>query len=547
MRILPPELLEDRPREATFVLRCVHPDPDARPTAEMAATDPVLKEAKEGLAQRQSLLEIEEHAALHELCQGFLVHQQRTKRDRVRELRGHLAQIDADILEVERRFSRLGTAPNLPTLAEIRRPAPGQQLSSSFGRGNSMLRDSLAIGQGLGQLQDAFFLVRDAALGPAVAGAEGSPSASTSLHALQPQLGPLGPAWPVDYLTTFAEDLNKFVRYSKLEVGATLKHGGMTSSANMVCSLGFDRDEEYFATAGVCKKIKVFEFGGIMERPGVGMHFPVVEMTSQSKLSSISWNPYVKNHLASSDYDGTVHIWDVAVQKPAIAYEEHRKRVWSVGFSPADPMRLVSGSDDGLVKVWSVLQRESVMTINSHANVCCVQFNPLDQHHVAFGSADYKLYYYDLRKPSMPMLVLAGHNKAVSYVSFIDGQRLVSASTDNSLKLWDISHARPLPGGNQIGCERTFSGHANEKNFVGLSVNTEGFIACGSEDNNVYIYFRALPTPLGCTHFHGTDPITGQDTADAAGQFVSAVCWRQRGNILLAANSLGDIRALRLG
>ena len=30
-------------------------------------------------------------------------------------------QIDADILEVERRFSKLGTAPNLPTLEEVRK------------------------------------------------------------------------------------------------------------------------------------------------------------------------------------------------------------------------------------------------------------------------------------------------------------------------------------------------------------------------------------------------------------------------------------------
>ena len=120
-----------------------------------------------------------------------------------------------------------------------------------------------------------------------------------------------------------------------------------------------------------------------MERPGVGMNFPVVEMSSQSKLSSIAWNPYVKNHLASSDYDGMVHIWDVSTQKPTKAYDEHSKRVWSVGFSPADPMRLISGSDDGLVKVWSMLQDSSVMTINSHANVCCVQFNPLDPHQIA--------------------------------------------------------------------------------------------------------------------------------------------------------------------
>lgn len=36
---------------------------------------------------------------------------------------------------------------------------------------------------------------------------------------------------------------------------------------------------------------------------------------------------------------------------------------------------------------------------------------------------------------------------------------------------------------------RTFRGHANEKNFVGLTVNSE-YIACGSETNEVFVYHK---------------------------------------------------------
>jgi hypothetical protein len=36
---------------------------------------------------------------------------------------------------------------------------------------------------------------------------------------------------------------------------------------------------------------------------------------------------------------------------------------------------------------------------------------------------------------------------------------------------------------------RTFRGHKNEKNFVGLSVNNE-YIACGSETNEVFAYHK---------------------------------------------------------
>lgn len=50
-----------------------------------------------------------------------------------------------------------------------------------------------------------------------------------------------------------------------------------------------------------------------------------------------------------------------------------------------------------LVKIWSTKQPQSVATIPSKANVCCVKFHPENGHNIAFGSADHHVHYYDLR------------------------------------------------------------------------------------------------------------------------------------------------------
>ena len=42
-----------------------------------------------------------------------------------------------------------------------------------------------------------------------------------------------------------------------LQVKATLKYGDLMGEGDMVCSAAFDRDDEFFATAGVSKRIKV--------------------------------------------------------------------------------------------------------------------------------------------------------------------------------------------------------------------------------------------------------------------------------------------------
>lgn len=80
--------------------------------------------------------------------------------------------------------------------------------------------------------------------------------------------------------------------------------------------------------------------------------------------------------------------------------------------------------------------------------------------------------------------LLAGHRKAVSYVRYLNGRELVSASTDSTLRLWDTKACT---------ASRVFNGHNNEKNFVGLSVDSD-FIACGSETNEV----SSASLPNGC-------------------------------------------------
>lgn len=121
-----------------------------------------------------------------------------------------------------------------------------------------------------------------------------------------------------------------------------------------------------------------------------------------------------------------------------------------------------------------------------------------------------------------------GHRKAVSYVRWLSGSRheLVTASTDSSLKLWSLAPpassaaavdalaADAAAGGaaaggaaaaaaaassfRSAGAElvRTFTGHMNERNFVGMCTDGVGdYIACGSESHEVFVYYRSLPQP----------------------------------------------------
>ena len=86
-------------------------------------------------------------------------------------------------------------------------------------------------------------------------------------------------------------------------------------------------------------------------------------------------------------------------------FQEHEKRCWSVDFNKIDTKLIASGSDDSKVKLWSVNTPHSVATLEAKANICCVKFNPSTRNHLAFGSADHCVHYYDLRNVKVWTLI----------------------------------------------------------------------------------------------------------------------------------------------
>lgn len=367
---------------------------------------------------------------------------------------------------------------------------------------------------------------------------------------------------PYEGLAAFCRDLASYSRYSRLVDRATVRYVDLHNLNDLVCSVAYDRDEEYFATAGVSRRLKVFDFQSVLENDAP-IHYPVLEINARSKLSCVVWNPYVKSNILCSDYDGTIQLWDASTKQELMQFDEHARRVWSVDFASADPTRFLSGSDDHTVKLWSLNCENSVATMDAKANVCSVQFHPTDSNVVACGAANYRVYLHDLRNTSAPLAVLSGHNKAVSYVRFLDSGHLVSAATDHQLRLWDLPSACAM--GRTATPALVYRGHVNEKNFVGLSISRDGYIACGSEDNSAYVYAPTLPIPVTRYQFSARDGgAAGASDAGAVGSggmgtgrpgaassldgmyqhFVSSVAWSHRSRYLTVANSMGVLKVL---
>ncbi|KAJ9686309.1 hypothetical protein PVL29_015283 [Vitis rotundifolia] len=443
-RVLPPHLLLKWPKEASFCLWLLHPQPITRPKLSEVLHSEFLNEPRDHLEEHKALIKLTEDIEEQEVLLEFLLQVQQRKlvaADKLHEALSCLSSDIGEVMEQQMILNKKGgsflklkrdelsvfdkvdypsqclAGKGSASLGLRKRIRQGhdphcvddssehldevQKSETQSGNQEAILSKGSRLMKNFKKLESAYFSTRCkpskptekmlTRSSPISSTGWGSPviTEGSSVDNLVSKAGSnegKGSRW----INPFLEGLCKYLSFSNLKVRADLKQGDLLNSPNLVCSLSFDRDREFFATAGVNKKIKVFEYDMILNE-NRDIHYPVTEMASQSKLSCICWNGYIKNQIVSSDFEGVVQVWDVSRSQRFMEMKEHEKRVWSVDFSLADPTKLASGGDDGAVKLWNINQGGSIGTIKTKANVCCVQFPPDSACSLAIGSADHKI------------------------------------------------------------------------------------------------------------------------------------------------------------
>ena len=477
------------------------------------------------LSEKHRSLVLESRAVSREVLKEFLVESRARKQASAVALERELRCLDADIDAVRREIEALGGGARVShersdlhdkeviahAMEALGLTRPGEsQIVIDESKRRRVLRQ-------FSELQSWYSKRRSAERDDVTS--DGGKSSGSVLN------GGRGYAPDSTTMEEFSTIIDTFKRYSNISIAAEIRGEEDASNPGApVSSIEFDSTQEYFATAGVSKRIQFYNLEHVLE----GSQQPADEINTRSKLTCLSYNKFVKHHIAASDYEGVVSVWDVEKKCSIIDFEEHEKRIWTVDYCRTDPRLLVSGSDDYLVKIWNTDQPNSVHEIDMKANVCCAQYSPENAHCIAVGCVDQKVYIFDLRRLAEPVQILDSHRKAVSYVKYLNANEIASASTDNTINVWNVNTG-------ELTC--ALKGHVNERNFVGLTAVGD-HVACGSETNEVFIYRKDLSSPIASIGF-------ARDANEPRG-FISACAWRSDESVLVAANSNGVVKVLRV-
>ncbi len=219
------------------------------------------------------------------------------------------------------------------------------------------------------------------------------------------------------------------------------KMGTLTGHKHNTVRVTFSADGKYLASGGFDHKAKIWDAETFKE---------VRTLPETDFVSSLAFHPESKL-IAVGSGSKTVKVWDVTTGKVVKTLKGHTQVVQGVAFSP-DGTRLLSGSCEGNphylgkageVKVWDVETEVEVLNLEEgdHSG-WCVAFSP-DGNRLVSGSEDDSIRIWDASNGKLSRtLKKAGGVRAVGFNR--DGRRLVSSGDDRRARVWDPATGKEL-------------------------------------------------------------------------------------------------------
>lgn len=152
--------------------------------------------------------------------------------------------------------------------------------------------------------------------------------------------------------------------------------------------------------------------------------------------------------IASGSYDRTVIIWDAASGDKVHSLTGHNGAIYDLDFDPTGTV-LATASADQTVKLWNVRTGERLDTLGQpEGEMYCVRFSANGSSVFAAG-ADKQIRKWKLSskdRPAInPMLVARyAHESEILQLRLLGDNRLISGSSDRSVKLWSTKKLEPI-------------------------------------------------------------------------------------------------------
>ncbi|MCW6036922.1 hypothetical protein K4A83_11700 [Spirulina subsalsa FACHB-351] len=191
-------------------------------------------------------------------------------------------------------------------------------------------------------------------------------------------------------------------------------------------------------------------------------------------VSQVLFSPHGQT-IASCSYDKTVKLWDVGTGRELRTLKGHWDRVYAIAFSP-DGQTLVSGSSDGTLKSWEVQTGEKLSSQAVGGTLHSLVFSP-DGRTLASGGSDRKIRLWTV-PPQQELNSIRLLNQVYSLAWHPSESLLASATTHKTITFWDTTTGEKVA---------LLAGHENRVNAIAFSADGQQLVSA-SQDGTVKVW-----------------------------------------------------------
>jgi WD40 repeat protein/serine/threonine protein kinase len=304
-----------------------------------------------------------------------------------------------------------------------------------------------------------------------------------------------------------------------VEDGLRLTNARLVHAGQRVYSVDWSANGKYIATGSDDVDSGFVQLWSVETGKRVDRLFSTGADAHTAPVLSVEFSKDGSKLLTASE-DGSARVWDVENGTRIHLLASHSNWVWDAAFSPDDKW-VVTASQDGTAIVWDALTGVPEPPFTGHDGaVYSVAFAP-DSLHVATGGYDRRVmmwkrtdvhpYRFELLNTESGLveapqkfLPFDGHDGPIRSVKFShDGQRIVTASMDNTIGLWNVE-AQPAtddspPQGQML---MRFRGHDGAIRDVTFDQNDRVLISASADhrikkwDIDQYAEIRVLQSQL---------------------------------------------------
>lgn len=193
------------------------------------------------------------------------------------------------------------------------------------------------------------------------------------------------------------------------------------------------------------------------------------------EVCGLEWSPDGQQ-LASGGNDNIVHVWDASIPTPRHVFTEHRSAVKALAWCPWRQGLLATGggSQDKHIKTWNTMTGECISSINTEASVSSLVWSKTSKELVsAHGQPDNQIRVWKVTSNSHSSCTLVrstgldnAHSGRILHMTLSpDGQTLVTAGADESIKFWKAFEPQSDKPGDAVSSKKK-PGHDDSKDYV---------------------------------------------------------------------------------